>query len=64
MSFKPNKKVTEEEVQEVQKPQWRYVCHGCTNDALVSTNRMVGIVVSCQVCKKQQITVAENWLPL
>lgn len=44
--------------------RYRYVCHGCTNDALTSSNQMVGITVTCMHCGMIQVTKAENWLSL
>lgn len=49
---------------EMPKMAWRYVCHGCTNDAVVSSNQMVDVVITCMVCGKAQIAKPENWLPL
>jgi hypothetical protein len=44
--------------------KYRYYCDGCTQIALVSTNKMIGTVITCQFCGKTQTAKAENWLPL
>lgn len=49
---------------EPEKPKYRYACHGCTQVALVSTNCMVDVMITCQFCGLAQIAKPENWLPL
>lgn len=44
--------------------KFRLVCHGCTNDALLSTNNMSGIVVTCQHCGLEQVAKEENYIVL
>lgn len=41
---------------------YRYVCDGCTNTALVTSNKMVGVIITCVFCGKQQITRIENFV--
>lgn len=47
-----------------EEPKYRYVCDGCTNNALFSTTLMQGIKITCQECGKEQITVPGNWVIL
>lgn len=32
---------------------FRYLCPACTNDAIVSSNKMIGVEVDCQHCGKR-----------
>ena len=45
-------------------PKFRYQCHGCTNDALLSENPTAGMTITCPVCGKVQETKSENWIAL
>jgi len=44
--------------------KYRYVCYGCTDIAFKSFNNIIGNMIVCDRCGKEQITVLENYIAL
>lgn len=44
--------------------KFRYVCHGCTNNALFSPKNTIGITIVCPHCGKEQAAKEENYIAL
>lgn len=44
--------------------KYRYVCEGCTNNAMLSTNAPAGLKITCAHCGKEQVTKSENFIAL
>lgn len=44
--------------------KYRYWCEGCTGDAMLFSNKPVGIKIVCQKCGKQQVTEEKNFLEI
>lgn len=47
-----------------EEPKYRYVCQGCTNNALETTNMMINVLVTCKTCGMTQTTRPENYIAL
>jgi DNA-directed RNA polymerase subunit RPC12/RpoP len=50
------------EVKKADAGKFKYLCEGCTNEALESTNKMIGVKITCPHCQKEQITKEENFV--
>lgn len=44
--------------------RFRYVCPACTNTAILTSSKMIGIKITCEKCAKEIITVEENYIKL
>lgn len=53
-----------EKPKEPEQPKFKFVCHGCTQDALFSTSLMHDIQLTCPHCGLQQVAKPENWVIL
>lgn len=44
--------------------KYSYKCSGCSDEALKTSNEMVGVEIDCQLCGKRQTTLKENFVKL
>jgi len=49
-------------IEKTEKLIFRYMCEGCTNVAIYTTNKMVGVEIDCTNCHKRQVTLASNYI--
>lgn len=43
--------------------KWKYICPACTNIAIWTTNKMLGVKVVCEVCHKEiELNDEKNYL--